>query len=146
LSDIVFDPVLFREQFPAFSCDAHYTDAMLQMMWDMAVCYISDCNYGCLQGNCRQLAINLMTAHLQYISDKAVNGATTGFVTSATIDKVSVSTQAPPATNQTFFNWWLSQTPYGQQLLALLKAKSVGGLYIGGLPERSAFRKVGGIF
>jgi len=31
-------------------------------------------------------------------------------------------------------------------LLALLKTKSVGGLYIGGSNERGGFRKVRGVF
>ncbi|MNJ79317.1 hypothetical protein D3C77_772930 [compost metagenome] len=44
------------------------------------------------------------------------------------------------------WSYWLGMTPYGMQLMALLKVCTGGGLYVGGLPERAAFRSVGGIF
>jgi len=144
---IEFDPALFREQFPQFSDDVKYPDAFLQMYWDMATCYISDSDYGFLSGDCRVLAINLMTAHLVLISAlNAGDGTPTdpGVVTSSSVDKVSISIQPPP--NQDQWSWWLSKTPYGQQLEALLSANIVGGYTIGGLPEKSAFRRVGGFF
>ena len=142
---IVFDVVLFRSQFPVFTNATTYPTPMLQMYWDMAICYINDeGNYGWLNGVCRQLALDLMTAHLTALSLLIVAGQVPGLVQSATIDKVSVSLTPPPQPNQ--WQWWLGLTPYGQQLLALLQTRAVGGFYIGGLPERSAFRKVGGIF
>lgn len=141
---ITFDVAIFREQFPAFANETTFPDAMLQMYWDMATCYISDYNCGWLYGDCRRLAIDLMTAHLTALSVLIAAGQTPGLVQSATIDKVSVSLTPPPIPNQ--WQWWLALTPYGQQLLALLQVKSVGGFYIGGLPEGGAFRKVGGIF
>lgn len=143
---LTFDVTLFREQFPAFASDTTYPDAQLQMYWDMATCYISDVNYGYLRDDCRQLAINQKTAHLQFLASQvAVKGTTTGLINSTTIDKISVSLTAPPfGTSQ--FKWWLNQSPYGQMLLALLSQKAVGGLYVGGSPERAAFRKVGGVF
>jgi hypothetical protein len=52
--------------------------------------------------------------------------------------------QPPPETNQ--WQWWLSLSPWGQQLLALLLVKSAGGFYIGGFPERQGFRKAYGLF
>ncbi len=141
---ITFDVSLFRQQFPAFSNSATFPDAMLQMYWDMATCYISDCDYGWLNDGCRLLAINLMTAHLTALSVIIAAGETPGIVNSATIDKITVSLTPPPIPNQ--WRWWLNTTPYGAQLLALLAANSAGGFYIGGLPELSAIRKVGGIF
>jgi hypothetical protein len=71
-------------------------------------------------------------------------GNAPGVMTGATEGTVSVSLQAPPAKDA--FSWWLATTPYGAQLRALLLARSAGGFYVGGLPERAAFRKVGGIF
>lgn len=142
---LTFDVTLFRQQFPVFANATAYPDAMLQMYWDMAICYITDIgNYGWLQGDCRQLAINLMTAHLTALSVIVAGGQVPGLVQSATIDKVSVSLTPPPLKNQ--WQWWLSTTPYGQQLLALLQNRSVGGWYIGGRPELAAFRRVGGRF
>lgn len=146
---IEFDVDLFRQQFPAFADETTYPDAMLQMYWDMATCYISDADCGRLSGNCRRLALNAMTAHLTQLSviiknNGAYNG-NPGIVNSATIDKITVSLTPPPfGTSE--WRWWLETTPYGQQLLALLEAKSVGGFSVGGLPELAAIRRVGGVF
>jgi hypothetical protein len=66
-------------------------------------------------------------------------------VSGASVDKVSVTLTPPPVKSQ--WQWWMSLTPRGAQLLALLKSKAAGGLYVGGLPaERAAFRKAGGVF
>ena len=139
-----FDVDLFREQFPAFSNPVTFPDAQLQMYWDMAVCYINPNDFCYLTGDCLQLALNLMTAHLTALSVLIADGQNPGFIDSATIDKVSVSLQAPPIGSQ--WGWWLSSTPYGSQLWALLQAKAVGGYFVGGVPETSAFRRVGGIY
>ena len=139
---ILFDPVEFRLAFPAFANETTFPTVMLQRYWDMAICYVDDCgSYGWLQGECRRLAINLMTAHLLAISVLIAAGQTPGLVQSSTIDKISVSLTPPPLKNQ--WQWWLSTTPYGAELLALLQTRSVGGWYIGGRPELSAFRRVG---
>jgi hypothetical protein len=144
LTTLTFDVALFREQFPAFSDVTTFPDAMLQMYWDMATCYISDCDYGWLNGTCRQLAINLMTAHLTALSVLIAAGTTPQLISSSTVDKITVTLKMPETPNQ--WRWWLNTTPYGMQLLALLSAQSVGGFYIGGLPELSGFRKVYGTF
>lgn len=150
MATIDFDADQFRQALPAFADETQYPDAILQVYWDTATCYISDQDYGCLTGACRRQALNLMTAHLCVISENAQKGSdvssgqVTNFITSSTVDKVSVSVAQPPAKDQ--WSWWLSTTPYGQQLQALLSANIAGGLYIGGLPEKSAFRKVGGVF
>lgn len=147
---IPFDPTVFRKTFPPFASLTKYPDEQLQFQWDMATCYISDRNYGRLNNKCRLLALNLMTAHLMYLQMKLATAGTGGkvrpsmggVVTSATIDKVSVSLLPPPVTNP--WDFWLAQSPYGQQLLALLDSASVGGFTAGGLPEGDAFRKVYG--
>ncbi|EAO0065953.1 DUF4054 domain-containing protein [Salmonella enterica] len=150
MAAITFDAALFRKQIPAYADPEKYPDATIESWWEQAACYISTEDYGWLNGNSRALAINLMTAHLMALSGIGSSGASKvtgagGIVTGATIDKVSVTLAAPPtATDE--FNYWLSLTPFGVRLLALLQAKAVGGFYIGLLPERSAFRKVGGIF
>jgi len=148
---IEFDPAQFREALPAFADPAVYPDALLQVYWDTATCYVSDNDYGVVNGACRRQALNLMTAHLCVISENAQKGGaqasrgkSTNFITSSTVDKVSVSVAAPPAKDE--WSWWLSTTPYGQQFSALMSARAAGGLYVGGRPERSAFRKVGGLF
>jgi len=144
MSTIPFNISVFRTRFPAFASDAVYPDAMLEGWWDIATCYISDKNYGIFKGKCRELAIMLMVAHIAAINDLIQQGITPGQISSASIDKVSVSINPPPVDSQ--FSWWLSLTPYGQQLDSLLSTASVGGWHVGGLPERSAFRKAGGVF
>ncbi len=142
---IEFDVTLFRQQFPAFSNVTQFPDATLQMYWDMATCFISaDQICGYFNNDCLILALNLMTAHLTALSVIVAGGQVPGLVQDATIDKVSVNLTPPPLKNQ--FNWWMSLTPYGQQLLAMLQAVSVGGMFIGGFPELSAFRRVYGVF
>jgi len=140
----VFDIAQFRIDFPAFADPTLFSDARLQIYWDWATCYISDCDYGYLQGSCRYFAIELMVAHLAQLNIIIAAGETPGQVIGATISKISVTFQGSPNPNQ--WQWWLNQTPFGQQLLALLQTASAGGFYIGGSPERIAFRTVGGCF
>lgn len=147
---ITFNVAEFRLAFPAFASTETYPDALLQGNWDSAACIISPKDYGYLHGACRARALNLLTAHLTALGDIIKAGGSNpggnvpGLVQSATIDKVTVTLTPPPVKTQ--FAWWLSLTPYGQQLFALLQAKAVGGFVIGGLPEGAAFRKVGGMF
>jgi hypothetical protein len=122
-----FDVGGFRLAFPLFT-DPPYTDDTLQGYWDVAVLYISDVDYGYLNGAARYRALNLMTAHLAALSDIINGGQTPGQVQSSTIDKISVTLTPPP--NKTQFNWWLNLTGYGQQLAALLATRAVGGLFI----------------
>lgn len=137
---ITFDVEEFRAAYPAFANETTFPDATLQQWWDTATCYISDENYGCLRDACRRLAINLMTAHLTALSVLIAAGSTGTITQSATIDKITVTNTPPPVTdNNNQFNWWLSTTPYGAQLLALLQVQSVGGFYVGGSPVRDSF-------
>jgi len=142
---LTFDVTEFRLLFPTFANPAVFPDVTLQMYWDTATCFISDwANFGSLQGKCRQLALNYMTAHLAALSVVIAGGQVPGLVQSATIDKVTVSLTPPPVPNQ--WKWWLNLTPYGQALLTLLSVRSAGGFYYGGVPELAAYRRVAGVF
>lgn len=146
---ITMDIATFRALFPEFADVVEYPDAALQTRWDAeAVAYVSDEDCGDLAGTKRAYAIQIMLAHLLRLSKLAAAagaGATpAGVVTSATIDKVSVTLAPPPARDAR--GYWLAQTPYGQQLSAYLTAQAVGGFYVGGRAERAGFRKVGGAF
>lgn len=125
---ITFDIALFRAQFPAFADETTFPDETLQGYWDVAICYISDNDYGYLNGASRVRALNLMTAHLAALSTLIANGQTPGMVQSSTIDKITVTLTPPPLRDA--FMWWLNLTPYGAQLAALLAIKAVGGFYI----------------
>lgn len=137
-SIISFDVAQFRAMYPAFANMTTFPDAVLQMYWDQATSYVSNVNYGWLfgaqsaNGNAvnRVLALNLMTAHITQLFVLIGVGQTPGIVTGATVDKVNVTLEAPPIKDG--WQYWLAQTPYGQQLWALLTAASVGGWYVGG--------------
>lgn len=140
---INYNDAAFRALFPAFSNTTTFPEATIQGYWNTAIVYVNNQYGGCYVGGWNSLAqqtqaINLMTAHLLALSQIVAGGNTPGLVTGATIDKVSVSLEPPPVKNQ--WQWWLSLTPYGQQLLALLQVVSVGGYYItAALPGRTGF-------
>lgn len=144
---ITFNPSTFRQLFPQFSDAGVWPDVRLQMQFDLATGYVSDDEYGCMPLAARTAALNLMTAHLcalaVIIAQNGYSGQV-GVVQAATVDGISITLTPPPVKSQ--WRWWLNSTPYGAQLAALLEAQAVGGFYIGGLPERAAFRKVGGYF
>lgn len=135
----VFDVTAFRLEFPAFANTTTFPDDTLQAYWDSATCYVSDVDYGWLSGDCRFHALNLMTAHLTALSVLIAAGQVPGMMQTATIDKISVGLTPPPVKSQ--WQWWLSLTPYGQQLFALLQVRSVGGFISGGFPETGAFNR-----
>ena len=141
---IVLDTAAFRLAYRQFANATAFPDATLQMYFTSATNIISatwsSCDY--LADNARQNALYLLTAHLADLFLKINAGEVPTFMKSATIDKVSVSIEPPP--NATQFQWWLSLTGYGQQLLAILMVKAVGGFMGGGLPERAAFSGEGG--
>ena len=134
----VFDLSAFRTAYPVFDS---VPDATVEAAATSALCLIGQ--DGC---DCDVQMWQLMVAHLLYIQGQVATGnGNAGAVTSATIDKVSVSFAAPPF-GTSAYKFWLFKSPYGGQLLAMLDRCSKGGVYVGGLPERSAFRSVGGVF
>lgn len=124
----------FRQRFPVFSDTTKYPDSLIQAMLDTAPVYISNKISCCRTEAIVKEALLLMTAHLVAInSPSTTESAGGGVIQSAHIGDVSVTKMAPPA--KTSFAYWLSSTPYGLQLLALLKTQATIGLYIGGTAE-----------
>ena len=148
-SVITLDKALFRSRFAQFANVGTFPDATLDTQWIVATQFISDTNYGDLAGAGRELAIQYMLAHILALGVIIAAGGTytgqAGIVTGAQIDKVNITLAAPPYGSDEW-KWWLNTTPYGPQLLALLATVAAGGFYYGGLPERAAFRKVGGFY
>ncbi len=143
MSAVIFNVVNFRTQFPEFQCVPPIAEVTLQAYFDTACLYINNpryCRFGMTFAQ-RTQALYLMTAHLAKIANMISQNQTPGVMTSATVDKVSVTLQPPELPNQ--WQYWLQSTPYGQQLLALLQVLSVGGFYAGGRPELLAFRRPG---
>lgn len=140
---INFNSAAFRALFPAFANTVTYPDIQVQVYWDTASAYVSNRTGGCYTGGMtlaqQTLALNQMTAHLVCLSALIASGNTPGITVGATIDKISVTLEPPPAPNQ--WQYWLQTTPYGQQLLALLQVASVGGFYASsGVPGRAGFQ------
>jgi hypothetical protein len=128
---------------------------VIEMFLEVAAYYVDPCDFPgrMLTGKSLQYAVYLMTAHLyslfQQRKAEADEGGTPGdaqggWIQSASVGDVSVTKASLPAKDT--WEFWLNSTPYGMLLLALLQGVSVGGLSVGGLPERSAFRKVYGVF
>lgn len=147
MTTITLDPAAFRALFPQFADPAKYPDAALEIQFGMATGYVSADTYGDMPVAARTNALYLMLAHLMaigvIIAQNNYQGQV-GIVTGAVVDHVQITLTPPPVKSQ--WQWWLNTTPYGAQLLGLLQAQAAGGFYVGGLPERAAFRKVGGIF
>lgn len=144
MEDHTLDPAAFRAMFPQFASVAIYPNTSLQAWWSMATVNMSAADSCALNGDTLQLALNLMTAHLGALFVSMASGKRGGVLTSASIDKVSVGYASPPF--KTGWQFWLSSTPYGLQLWALLTGLAAGGFYVNGAPEAAAFRKVGGYF
>lgn len=145
MSTVTLDIPKFRALFPQFADPQAFPDPLITLQFEMACIYVSPEVCGCMTLAQRELAVYLMTAHLMALNVIIAGGnGQPGIVTSATVDKVSITLEAPPQRSQ--WAYWLNTTPYGQQLVALLDGLSVGGFFVGSLPERAAFRQVGGIF
>lgn len=147
MTTIIFNPATFRVLYPQFADPAAFPDLKLSAEFDMATAYVSPEVAGDMPAPARTQALNLMTAHLLALGVLiAQNGYTgqVGVVQAATVDNISITLQPPPERGQ--WRWWLNTTPYGAQLASLLEMQSAGGFYVGGLPERAAFRRVGGGF
>ena len=144
---IELDVDAFRAQFVQFKNTNCFTADLIQGWWDTAANFTSTWPDQ-IVGTCGQrvLACNLTTAHIGYLYNAIAQGQPLGVLTDAQIDKVRVGLKPPPINDQSMFQYWMAQSPYGVQLLALFNTMTVGGIYIGGLPERDAFRRVGGGF
>ena len=134
-----FPLALFRLLYPQFN---EVSDEVVLATAELALCFTTE--RGC---KCTEQMWLLMVAHLLQLAANAAGGGGTtpiGQLSSATIDKVTVSFAMPPAT--TAWAYWLNGTPFGQQFAALMARCNAGGFYVGGRGERAGFRVVGGGF
>lgn len=140
------DLATFRTLFPVFADATKYPDVLIQTWYTVAGEYIGLDDYCAgLNGTTLDLALMQLTAHLMWSSVLlSGNKGAPMILTSATVDKVSVSTLPPPVKDG--WSYWLNTTPYGTMLWGLLSMKAAGGWVYGGSPELGAFRRVGGVF
>lgn len=157
MSEHTLNIAVFRENFPEFSDTSAFPDNAIQAAWRrVTFTKIYPFDNFLLCGRSLQYALELATAHVLFIqsqnlsdpSDPEAGGSTGGsiggIVQSASEGSVSVSLKTPD------INSWLendlAQSAYGQDVLQIIQGAIVGGVYIGGSPETSAVRDVGGIF
>jgi hypothetical protein len=149
MTTITFDPAAFRLAIPAFANSVCFSDATLLANFDTACAYVSPSG-GCYCSPWTDaqlaLALNYMTGHITKTNQAILDDEPLEIVKAGSISKVRVEIVPPPGADSDSLTYWLSLTPYGRALLALLALVTAGGFYFGGLPERSAFRRVGGGF
>ncbi|MFY4822022.1 DUF4054 domain-containing protein [Aliarcobacter butzleri] len=123
----------FKQMYSIFN---DISDDVIEMMVDKAECYVNKSKCKCYE----QLLF-LVVAHLLYLREQQEQGNNnTSAIASATIDKVSISYQAPTSTSS--ISQWFNLSPYGIEYLALNKRCNGMPRYVGGSLERQAFRKL----
>lgn len=128
----------FLEQFPEFNTAEYAPYADLAPIYlAKAQVYITATYSGSRwTEEKRKLAIYLLMAHLIKLHyDSATGTNVAGQVASASVDGVSISYVQLPTTTDAW-SYWLSLTPWGLQLLALLETMTAIPFYIGGSLER----------
>ena len=123
----------FKQMYPVFN---DVSDDVIEMMVDKAECCVNKSKCKCYE----QLLF-LVVAHLLCLREQQEQGNNnTSAIASATIDKVSISYQAPTSTSS--ISQWFNLSPYGIEYLALNKRCNGMPRYVGGSLERQAFRKL----
>lgn len=131
----VFPKDDFLAEFPEFGTG--FTEAQVVRCGKAASKYITEWRNGfpLKEPDDRLYAMFLMAAHLlamrKNAADEMANGnlPAGGRVRKATVGAVSVETDSPNSYTSDDYNYWLSQTTYGQELLAYLANAAPAGIY-----------------
>lgn len=132
----VFPIENFLEEFPEFGANG-FTQAQVNRCGRMASRYITEWRNGfpLQEADDRLYAMYLMTAHILTMRKNAAddfangNSPTGGRVRKATVGAVTVETDSPNSYTMDDYSYWLSQTTYGQELLAYLANSAPAGIY-----------------
>lgn len=125
---ITFSVADFRAINPEFADVAKYPDSLIQLRYTEAQCY-NTFTAPCITVECNTLLAYYLTAHILKLAISESSGDDTGQISSATIDKISVSKKTFDARNA--LEDWLFQTAYGKKYKAMLKSASAGLRFIG---------------
>lgn len=123
----------FRLIFKQFKDKTKFPDPVIKHELSIANCFLGEPS----DDYCSITKTNLFVAHLLAIREMIESGQKTCLVATSSVDAVSISLAQPPI--NTDFKYWLSVTSFGLQLLAMLEAESIGGIYVGGSPILSSF-------
>ena len=153
--DAPFDLDVLYSYFPEFNNAEKFSPDLLTAAGKRARFWIS--KNGCAQlfGAEREYAYYCIVGHLTILTQKAMSstdpskavpaggsaGAVggSGLIQSASVGGVNVSFQVPQYMKSSW-DWWLAQTPYGQQYLAFLESRVPIGIYGMGDDIRSCLR------
>lgn len=127
----------FLSEFPAFSEANGFTTTQIVRVGRQAHRYITEWRDGfpLPDPEDRCYALFLMTGHIltlrKNIDDSTAAGQTpqTGRISKAIVGAVTVETDSPNTYNSDDYNYWLAQTPYGQELLAYLQNSAPAGIF-----------------
>ena len=124
--------------FPEFSDGETYSTSTVTLAIETAKAFISPYVTGTVRKNARKLMIELMCAHLLIIGEKQSSsgseGLASGQVIQSKIGDIEVHIKAPENSSQ--LTYWLNQTQYGQQLLALMSVYKAP-VYVGKTMQRT---------
>ena len=137
----VFPKDNFLAEFPEFADTTQFPESMIARLGKAAHRYITDwrCNFPLPELEDRQYALFLMTAHLLAIRKNAADNLGEGTIPAggrvrkAVVGAVTVETDIPTTSGD--FNYFLSQTAYGQELLAYLENAAPAGIYTNCWPD-----------
>lgn len=135
-----FDVATFQATFPQFA----NTPAATIQAWVNLVLNSPMADW--FQSTASLTDQQLMVAHIGFkLSQMGTGGdAQPSATVSGSQGSVSASFAPPPI--QSGLEYYLASSEYGRMLWANIRISVAGGDIIGGLPERRAFRKVGGVF
>lgn len=136
----VFPVEDFGSAFPCFFAEgAGFSQTDIMLAGNAAMRHIGeDAAFMPLRGADRQYALFLMAAHILVLRKKANSDVADGNVPvggmpfKSTVGSVSVENTKPNTFTTDDWSYWLSQTAYGQELLALLDAQAPIGIYLNG--------------
>lgn len=134
----VFPLAKFLSEFPQFADADNFSETTVARCGNAAMHYITEwrCGFPLEDPNDREYALFLMTAHIlslrKSIDEDMAGGQTPagGRVKKATVGAVIVETDAPNSYNSDDYTFWLSQTAFGQELLAYLANSAPAGIYM----------------
>jgi hypothetical protein len=123
----VTDPPTFRSHFPEFSDTTTYPDSQVQFFIDLNTACLDPYRWGSLL----QAGVELMTAHMLALSQRAMQGgggapgAAGGLMTNKSVSKVSVGYNVDVTAVEGGGPW--NYTMYGQRFYWLMRIVGIGG-------------------
>lgn len=134
----VFNVSRFRSEFPQFADTTAFPENSIARYGRMAQRYITEwrCGFPLSDPDDREYATFLMAAHIASLrknADDEMSGGSLpagGRVRKATVGAVTVETDSPHTYNSDDYTYWLSQTTFGQELLAFLANAAPAGIFL----------------